>query len=137
MHSLCTHCALTMHYALCTIHYTLCIIRYTLCTHYTLYTTHYALYTVSRHTVQQHLTVPPLHTPPLYSLIHVDPRWAGAASTLSAARLCTPWWYAGLVPPLQCCALVQGNGGAIVVYGGGTITLSDCTFNKNTAVRNQ
>jgi len=40
--------------------------------------------------------------------------------------------------PVQCCALVQaGGGGAIYVDSGGTITLSDCTFNGNTAVRNQ
>ena len=54
------------------------------------YTVHHAhillVYSITPYsTPASHST--PLHTPPLYSLIHVDPRWAGAASTLSAARL--------------------------------------------------
>jgi len=54
------------------------------------YTVHHAhillVYSITPHsTPASHST--PLHTPPLYSLIHVDPRWPGAASTLSAARL--------------------------------------------------
>jgi hypothetical protein len=109
------------------------------CLLHCIYTMHHAhillVYSITPHsTTASHST--PLLTLPLYSLIHVDPRWPGAASTLSAARLHAVLVCWARPSPLQCCALVQYSGGAI--YGDGvTITLSDCTFNKNTAVRNQ
>jgi predicted outer membrane repeat protein len=46
----------------------------------------------------------------------------------------------GSLLPLQCCALVQGDnvvGGGGAINVGGTMTLSDCSFNGNTAVRDQ
>ena len=103
--------------------------------HPCVYTVHHAhillVYSITPHsTPASHST--PLHTPPLYSLgPALPPRYP--------LPDCTRCWYAGLVRPLQCCALVQGygGGGGAIFVDEGTMTLSDCTFNGNTAVRNQ
>jgi hypothetical protein len=86
MHSLCTHYALTMH----------CITPYS--------------------TTASHST--PLHTTPLCrcSLIHVDPRWARRCLH---AICCTTARGAGMLGsslPVQCCALVQGDGSGSAIY---------------------
>ena len=78
--------------------------------HPCIYTVHHAhillVYSITPHsTPASHST--PLHTPPLYSLIHVDPRWPGAASTLSAARLhAVVVCWARPSPPMLCAGAV-------------------------------
>ena len=93
---------------------------------------HYTLYHATQYnSLSQY---PPPYTPPVLSNTSLPPLGPALPPRYPLPD-CTRCWYAGLVPPLQCCALVQYAGGAI--YVDGTITLSDCTFNKNTAVRNQ